>query len=130
MTMELLVCWKCGASLAAEPLPLARVSECPSCNADLHVCRLCEFYDTAVAKSCREPVADEVLNKERANFCDYFQPCPDAWTAPDAQPEQAARNALDALFGGNRVDTDAAAGRDAADAARRQLDELFGPGKD
>jgi hypothetical protein len=130
MTTELLVCWKCGASLAAEPLPLARVSECPSCNADLHVCRLCEFYDTAVAKSCREPVADEVHNKERANFCDYFQPRPDAWTAPDAQPAQAARNALDTLFGGAPVDADAAAGGDVADAARRQLDELFDPDKE
>jgi hypothetical protein len=128
--MELLVCWKCGASLAAEPLPLARVSECPSCSADLHVCRLCEFYDTAVANSCREPVADEVHNKERANFCDYFQPRPDAWTAPDTQLAQAAWNALDTLFDGNQVDVDAAAGGNAADAARRQLDELFGPDKD
>ena len=77
------MCWKCGASLDDEPLPLARTAECAACNADLHVCRLCEWYDTAVAKSCREPVAEEVHNKERANFCDYFQPRPGAWSAPD-----------------------------------------------
>lgn len=130
MTSLALVCWKCGASLAAEPLPLARVSECPSCNVDLHVCRLCEFYDTAVAKSCREPVADTVHNKERANFCDYFQPRPDAWTAPDTQPAQVARNALDTLFGGNAADGDGTPGVNDADAAHRQLDDLFGPDKD
>jgi len=130
MTTLTLVCWKCGASLAAEPLPLARVSECPSCTADLHVCRLCEFYDTAVAKSCREPVADAVHNKERANFCGWFQPRPDAWTNPDTQPAQTARNALDTLFGANEADADVAPGGNDTDAARRQLDELFGPDKD
>ena len=70
-----LVCWKCGASLDDEPLPLARTAECAVCNADLHVCRLCEWYDTAVAKACREPVAEdgdrggqagELLGGERA----------------------------------------------------------------
>jgi len=125
-----LVCWKCGASLAAEPLPLARVAECPSCNADLHVCRLCEFYDPAVAKFCREPVAEEVHNKERANFCGYFQPRPQAFTAHDPQPEQGARNALDALFGDDSDDRDATSGMNDVDAARQQLDKLFGPDKD
>jgi hypothetical protein len=27
-----------------------------------------------VAKQCRETVAEEVKDKERANFCDYFKP--------------------------------------------------------
>ena len=53
--IEGLVCWKCGASLAALSLPLRRQDECKACGAELHVCRLCEFYDTSVARSCREP---------------------------------------------------------------------------
>ena len=32
-----LVCWKCGASLAALTLPLRRLEECPACHAELHV---------------------------------------------------------------------------------------------
>lgn len=94
----MLVCWKCGASLAYLSLPLARVDLCKACNAELHVCKLCEFYDTSKAHHCREPIAEEVRDKERANFCDYFKPKPDAYS--DRQQSQAAqaRAALEALF--------------------------------
>lgn len=125
MTTESLVCWKCGAPLAEELLPLARIAECPACNADLHVCRLCEFYDTRVAKACREPVADKVNNKERANFCDYFQPRPGAWSAPGTQAADASRQALDALFGDGGE-----GGKSATDGTRGELDDLFGGGQD
>ncbi len=127
MTTPSLVCWKCGASLAAEPLPLARGAECPSCNADLHVCRLCAFYDPAVARSCREPVADEVHNKERANFCGYFQPRPEAFAAQDPRAARDARDALDALFGDDSNDRHDTAAVNETNAARQQLDKLFGP---
>ena len=63
-----LKCWKCGASLAELSLPLRRIDECRACRAELHVCRMCEFYDTTVAKSCRETIAEEVKDKQRANF--------------------------------------------------------------
>lgn len=122
MKPEDLVCWKCGTSLAGVALPLRRLEECPGCGADLHVCKLCEFYDTRVAKHCREPVADEVKDKERANFCDYFQPRPDAYTAPTGEGD-AARAQLDALFG---VAPDAGSGGSGADAAKSELERLFG----
>ncbi len=115
---EELQCWRCGESLAALTLPLRRLEECPSCEAELHVCRLCEFYDTAVAKSCREPVADEVKDKERANFCDYFRPVPGAWQ-PANQDASAAAAQLQAMFG------ESEAGDEPADPAS-QLDALFG----
>ncbi|UCC55384.1 MAG: hypothetical protein JSU75_08385 [Gammaproteobacteria bacterium] len=130
MTTPSLVCWKCGASLATEPLPLARGAECPSCNADLHVCRLCKFYDPAVARSCREPVAEEVHNKERANFCGYFQPRPQAFTTQDPQAGQDARDALDTLFGDDSDERHATSAGNDADAARQQLENLFGPDKE
>jgi ribosomal protein L40E len=120
-----LVCWKCGASLDGEPLPLARLAECPACHVDLHVCRLCGFYDPGVANSCREPVADVVKDKEHANFCGYFQPRPDAWVETVAVAAQQARASLDALF------SDPAEGEledmaGDAERARRRLDDLFG----
>ena len=74
-----LVCWKCGASLADLTLPLRRLEECRKCGAELHVCKLCEWYSIGVAKHCREPIAEEVKDKERANFCDYFKPRPGAY---------------------------------------------------
>ena len=100
MTTDTLVCWKCGAALAEQPLPLSRLAECPACRTELHVCVMCRFYDTGVAKQCRETIAEEVKEKRRANFCDYFQARPDAWQPQDTSAAQAARAALDELFGG------------------------------
>lgn len=92
-------CWKCGASLADCSLPLRRLEECRACHAELHVCRMCEFYDTSKAKHCREPVADEVKDKMSANFCDYFRPTPGAYRPEATSEADRARTALDALFG-------------------------------
>ena len=75
-----IVCWKCGADLADLPQPFGRRDECPSCKIDLHVCRMCEFYDTRSNNSCREPVAEDVLDKERSNFCDYYKARWEAYT--------------------------------------------------
>ena len=94
-----LVCWKCGASLAALTLPLRRLEECPKCRAELHVCRMCADYDTGVAKHCREPTAEEVREKTRANFCDFFQPRPGAYLAPNTLEVDRVRSELEKLFG-------------------------------
>ena len=121
-----LSCWKCGASLAELTLPLRRLEECRACGAELHVCRLCEFYDTGVAKSCREPVAEEVKDKTHANFCDYFRPRPGAWVAAGDEAERA-RTELEAMFGGGEPGGAAAVKPSAEDEARTRLESLFGP---
>lgn len=118
-----LVCWNCGYSLAALTLPLRRLEVCPDCAAELHVCRMCEFYDTGVADQCREPIAEQVRDKIAANFCDYFRPRPGAYEDMDRQRQSAARD-LESLFGG------AGAG-DADESPQDQLEALFRkPGAD
>jgi hypothetical protein len=92
-------CWKCGTSLADYSLPLRRLEECRDCHAELHVCRMCEFYDTTKAKHCREPIAEEVKDKLVANFCDYFRPSPAAYRPEQLSAAEQARAQLDALFG-------------------------------
>jgi hypothetical protein len=93
-----LVCWKCGADLTALTLPLSRRDECRQCGADLHVCRMCTQFDERVAKKCREELAEEVNDKSRANFCDYFSPRPQAYVAKDSGAA-SARSELERLFG-------------------------------
>lgn len=93
-----LVCWKCGASLAQLSLPLTRLDECRQCRAELHVCRMCLDFEPAKAKQCREPIAEEVSDKTRANFCGYFAPRPAAFVATANGPAEAAQAALAALF--------------------------------
>lgn len=118
-----LVCWKCGASLAELSLPLRRLEECRQCAAELHVCRLCEWYSTAVAKHCRETIAEEVKDKERANFCDYFKPKQDAYSAVRLDAAAQAKADLEAMFGGGAPK---AAEPSAAEKARAELEALFG----
>ncbi len=96
-----IVCWKCGASLADLSLPFSRRDECRACRAELHVCRMCRFYDTHKAKSCAEPVADEIQDKVRANFCGYFVAAGGRFV-PRTGAEDRARNALDDLFGAKK----------------------------
>ncbi len=117
--MEELNCWRCGASLAELTLPIERRDECPACRVQLYVCRFCEFYDPKMAKQCREPVADEVKEKDRANFCGYFKPSPKAYVPVDSSSANRAKANLDALFG-------EATTTNAPSSARDALDELFG----
>jgi hypothetical protein len=120
--MNPLVCWKCGASLAELSLPLSRLDECKKCTAELHVCKLCEFYNTTVAKHCRETIAEEVKDKERANFCDYFKPRPDAYSTTNLDAAAQAKSDLAALFGGSKSEAQPSA----ADKAKAELEKLFG----
>lgn len=119
-------CWRCGEQLAEDLLPLRRAELCPACNADLHACRMCGFYNTAVADACEETVATPVSNKDRANYCDYFKASPRAFKGVPDAAEARARAELDALFGG------APSSAPSTDAARNQseLERLFGLNKD
>ena len=121
------VCWRCGAPLAALTLPFTRTDECKSCQASLHVCKLCEFHDPTVAKQCREPIAEEVGDKLRANFCDYFQPRLKAHSNRQHSQSEQARAQLDSLFGGGAKSPDALIDKPSdAQLAKTKLDELFG----
>ncbi|WP_405232339.1 hypothetical protein [Lentisalinibacter salinarum] len=93
-------CWRCGAPLAKLTLPLSRLDECPACSIPLHVCRMCVHYDPAVARQCREDDAEEVREKERPNFCDYFRPSATAFESGAIDAERRAQRELDSLFGG------------------------------
>ncbi len=65
------VCFSCTARLDTESAT-GRGAECRECGADVKVCKNCRFYDTGAYNDCAEPNAERVVEKERANFCDYF----------------------------------------------------------
>ena len=92
-------CYKCGASLAALSLPLSRQDECPECRNYLHVCKMCIHYDANVPRQCREDGAEEVRDKDRLNFCDWFKPSEAAFDPGRKAEADAAQDALAALFG-------------------------------
>jgi len=117
-----LVCWKCGASLAELPLPLSRLAECPKCRAYQHACKLCVHYAPGRSKACSEQDAEEISDKEHANFCGWFEPRDHAFTG-GGQPAKAgaAKAALENLFGSGNQETTSK-----EDVARSELDKLFG----
>ena len=60
---------------------------------------MCVDYDIRVAKHCREPTAEEVHEKMRANFCDFFKPRAAAYVPPNTAEVDRARSELEKLFG-------------------------------
>ena len=74
--LNTLVCWNCGKSINDVPLPISRHSQCSHCFNELHCCRLCKHYDPERSTYCFEERADTPVQKENANFCDYFTPKP------------------------------------------------------
>jgi hypothetical protein len=91
-------CAGCGTDLG-RPERVGRRDTCPTCGVDLRVCRQCRFYDTAAADACREPQAERVADKARANFCDYFAVAERTGAAAmDDAASTSARDALERLF--------------------------------
>lgn len=119
------VCWKCGADISHLTFPLGRMDKCNHCNADLHVCKLCKFYDRSRANQCQEPVADPVSDKQRSNFCGYFEIKGNAYQQGDSSTIVQAQNELAAIFG-EPVEIKSSADND----ARSELEELFGSSTD
>ena len=52
---------------------IGRRDECLKCGGDLRCCLQCIFHDRAYANQCREPQAETVVEKDRSNFCGYFE---------------------------------------------------------
>jgi hypothetical protein len=109
-----IACRACGAEVGVLER-IGRRDGCPSCGVDLHSCRQCRFYDVAAYNACREPQAERVVDKERANFCDWF-----------ATAEPAAARGLASGLGARAASNPTpAAGPAAAGDPRAALDRLF-----
>ena len=135
MEVKNLNCWHCGNSLDSVPQPIGRREECPQCASSLHVCHMCQFFKPAGGGTCNEPMADDLRDREKANFCDYFRP--KSGLSASADPEaQQSRARLDQLFGSDDSDAKggtagSASGDEAkAEAARKKLASLFGNSSD
>jgi hypothetical protein len=61
---------------------------------------MCVYFAAHVPRQCREDGAEDVKDKDRPNFCDWFKPSDNAFDPDRKSQEDAARSALDALFGG------------------------------
>jgi len=87
-------CWNCASVIEANNY--GRQDTCEKCGRDTHVCKNCIFYDPAYNNQCTENQADRVVDKEKANFCDYFKP--KSGHGGGAASRESMKSAADALF--------------------------------
>jgi hypothetical protein len=124
-----LVCWRCGASLKDTPKPLVRLAQCKTCGADLHVCRLCKFYNPNHFEKCDHELAEPAREVAVANFCYYFRPKPDAYNPQDKSHADDAMTKLKALFGETEAHTTQATtwpdDTPETKTAKNKFDDLF-----
>jgi hypothetical protein len=93
-------CHRCGCGWTFTAPP-GRGESCPECRSDLRVCLNCRHHDRHAAHQCRERRAEPVEEKDRGNFCEWFEFAERTWTgAGGVNPrEDAARAALKSLLG-------------------------------
>jgi hypothetical protein len=93
------VCHACGNEI---DLGLARAAgrreECPHCRAPLHACRNCTAFDETARYGCREPQAEPPLDKDAANYCDFFVFRKGPAAPKEEDPRAKALADLEALF--------------------------------
>jgi len=90
-------CHSCGAALRIDG-PVGRRRTCPECDGDLHTCLNCRHYDESSPHQCREPHAEQVVEKDSSNACDLFQ-MGDGASRRHGDRGARARADLAALFG-------------------------------
>ena len=131
--MSSLTCWNCGENLDDLPRPITRHNNCPKCYEALHCCMLCKHYRTNDSRPCDDDRAEPPVNKENANFCEFFGL---RFGAYDWRvlPQDAARTKLEALFNEDMIGSVSTETSDTPvtkeTRAKAKLDALFGDGKD
>lgn len=92
-------CYNCGRPLVLSGVP-GRSEVCPSCREYLRVCFNCAHWDPHLAYQCDDRRAEEVEDKTKGNFCEYFEFAKRIYTPriKDTARENKSRESLKKLF--------------------------------
>ena len=97
ISLRTMICHHCKKEIKLD-VSISRADECPHCAADMHCCLNCLHYDPSMSNRCREPQAEWVSDREKANFCDFFTPNKSASAGVLNKPAANPRDAFDSLF--------------------------------
>ena len=92
----LLICQNCGQNIEQETF--TRNDICPKCGIYLKSCIQCKNYDPNSYHSCKEPMIEEVSDKNSANFCEYYKPNSTNISNSSYKKKDDVLNELDKLF--------------------------------
>ena len=80
---------------------------------------MCIYFDAQVTRQCLEDGAEEVQDKLKMNFCDWFKPSSSAFDPVMAAQENRAKGELAALFGDEQSE------KPDSDQATQDAEDLF-----
>jgi hypothetical protein len=63
-------CSNCGAVLAPGFDPQG---QCPRCQLEMHSCKQCVHFDTALQFECTQPIPERIAKKDAKNDCTFFE---------------------------------------------------------
>jgi hypothetical protein len=89
---------KCAACGAKAPPNINVDSSCSNCNADLHTCRQCTYFDPSARFECRKSIAARIVNKHARNTCELFAARIVVERETSSGPPTDARDAFAKLF--------------------------------
>ena len=94
-----MLCFFCHKDIGIEG-KVGRGETCPYCNSDLKVCKNCGFYSERVYNECAEHQAERVVEKTKANYCEFFTPVGKKAGAGLSEKEKsdAIKKAAESLF--------------------------------
>jgi len=101
---EIIYCYRCGG---------------PACAVSVHACRMCIYFDPNVPRQCREDGAEDVQDKVKVNFCDWFKPSATAFDSTMSAADARAKNELSSLF------SDEPSAKPDIDESTRSAEDLF-----
>ena len=94
-------CAMCGVQLGQSFSEIEFSSQCPKCDADLHTCKNCVFFNPAKRFECSEPIPERIAGKAAKNECQYFEgrtTVEKITTSGSQQRPEDARDAFENLF--------------------------------
>ena len=92
---EKVKCAACGAKVSPN---ISGDSSCSNCNADLHTCRQCAYFDPSARYECRKTIPARIVNKHARNTCELFTPRTVVERETSSGPPTDARQAFAKLF--------------------------------
>ncbi len=95
--MKTVHCYHCGKQVKLE-YKISFREECLHCKADLHICRNCRFYDKLAYNECKESSAEKIQDKEKNNYCEYFDPSSENQGKPQLLEREKLLQSAEALF--------------------------------
>src|SRR5215475_1624215 len=106
-------CFNCATAL---PPGTDFSGNCPKCNAELHCCKQCTYFEPSTRFQCMKPIPVRIAVKDKANECSLFAPRvtvaregtsngihtppppPTTMNSPAPRNPEDARSAFDRLF--------------------------------